>query len=148
MSCFWPVESELPRSRTGSSKPCGRLSTKSSTLTSCAARRIALLADVFVAEADVFADGAREEERILQHDGEVPAQRGQVVLAQIDAVEQDAARSDLVEAHHQAGERGFARAGVADDGDGLARLDGEGHVLQNPLDAVERAEGSGVGRRG
>jgi hypothetical protein len=52
----------------------------------------------------------------LQHDGEVLAQRGQIVLAQVDAVEQNLPGGHVVEAHHQAGERGFAGAGVAHDG--------------------------------
>ena len=88
---------------------------------------------------------AGEEERILQDDGEVLAQRGQVVLAQVDAVEQNLAGGDVVEAHHQAGERGFARAGVADDGHGLAGLDGEGDVFENPLDVVDGGQRGGVG---
>ena len=50
---------------------------------------------------------------------------------------QDLAGGDVVEAHHQAGEGGFACAGVADDGDGLAGLDGEGDVFENPLDVGE-----------
>ena len=83
---------------------------------------------------------AGEEERILQHHGEMLAQRGQIVLAQIDAVEQNLPGGHVVEAHHQAGQRGFAGAGVADDGHRLARLDGEGNVLQNPLDVVDRGK--------
>ena len=79
----------------------------------------------FVAEADVFANRARKQERILQNHGEVPAQLGQIVLAQVDSIQQNAARGDFVEAHHQAGQRGFARAGMAHDRNRLARLDGE-----------------------
>ena len=45
-----------------------------------------LVGDLLVAEANVFADGAGEEEWILQDDGEVAAQFGEIVLAQIDAV--------------------------------------------------------------
>ena len=43
--------------------------------------------DGLVAEADVFGDGAGEEEGVLQDDGEVLAEGGQVVLAEVDAVE-------------------------------------------------------------
>jgi hypothetical protein len=117
---------------------------KSSTLTSRAARRIVSVVDLFVAEANVFADGAGEEERILQDDGEVAAQFSEIVFAQIDTVQENAAGGDLVEAHHEAGERGFARAGVTDDGNCLAGLDGEGDVLQDPFDAGDGGQGGGV----
>jgi hypothetical protein len=36
---------------------------------------------------------------------------------------------------------------VADDGDRLPRLDGEGNVFQNPLDAVDGGQGGGRERR-
>ena len=49
----------------------------------------------------------------------------QVLLADVDAVDEDAAALDVVEAHHQAGDGGLAGAGVADDGGGLVGLDGE-----------------------
>ena len=62
------------------------------------------------------------------------AECGQILLAHIDAIDEDAAALHVVEAHHQAGDGGFAGAGVADDGGGLAGLDGEGDVVQNPLD--------------
>ena len=74
------------------------------------------------------------------------AQLGEIVIAQVDSVQQNAAGGDLVEAHHKAGERGFARAGVADNGDRLAGLDGEGDVFENPLDAVEGGELRSSGR--
>ncbi len=65
---------------------------KSSTLTSRAACRKACFGDGVVAEANVFGDGAGEEERILQNDGEVAAQCGEIVFAQVDAIEQDLIR--------------------------------------------------------
>ena len=75
------------------------------------------LGDSLVAEANVLGQRAGEEKRILQHDGEVLAQRGQIVLADVDAVDENLAGGHVVEAHHQAGESGFSRSGVADDGD-------------------------------
>ncbi len=80
---------------------------KSSTLTSRAAWRSLVVGDLFVAQADIFGQRAGKEERILQNDGEVLAQRGQVLLAQVDAIHQNLPRGHIVEAHHQAGERGF-----------------------------------------
>ena len=95
----------------------------------------ACVGDGLVAEANVLGQRAGEEERVLQHDGEVLAQRGQIVLAKVDAVHQDLPGSHVVEAHHQADEGGLAGAGVAHDGHRLARLDGEGDVFQDPFDA-------------
>ena len=88
-----------------------------------------------IAEADVFGQRAGEEKRVLQDDGEVLAESGQVVLAQVDAVQKNLSGGHIVEAHHQAGEGGFSGAGVADDGDGLAGLDSEGNIFENPFDA-------------
>ena len=140
MSCFWPVESELPRSWTGSSKPAGKDSIKSSTLTSRAAWRRCAFGDFVVAEANVFGDCSGEEERVLKNNGEVAAERGEILLAQVDAVEENGACGHIVEAHHQAGQGGFAGAGMAHDGDGLAGLDGEGDIFQNPLDVGDRGQ--------
>ena len=47
--------------------------------------------------------------------------RGQIGLAHTDAVDQDRAALRIVEAHDQAENRGFARAGRADNGDPLRR---------------------------
>ena len=99
-----------------------------------------IFGDGFVAEADIFGDGAGKEKRVLQNYGEVAAQRGEIEFAEIDAIEADGSGGDVVEAHHQAGQGGFAGAGVTDDGDGLAGLDGEGDVFQDPLDVGESGE--------
>jgi hypothetical protein len=109
---------------------------KSSTFTSRAAWRNWSSVISLVAEADVLGHRAGEQERILQHHREVLAQRGQILIAQVHAVQQNLARRHVVEAHHQAGQRGLARARVAHNGHRLSRLNGEAHVLQNPLDAI------------
>jgi hypothetical protein len=46
-------------------------------------------AGVRVGVGDVLPDGGGEQHRVLQHDGELPAQVGEPVLPQVDAVEQD-----------------------------------------------------------
>ena len=58
---------------------------------------------------------------VLQHEAEQPAQLGQVELADVDAVDRDAAAADVVEPQQQVDERRLARAGRADDADALAR---------------------------
>ena len=56
-----------------------------------------------------------------------------VELADVDAVEQNLAALDFVEAQQELNRGGLAGAGVADDGDGLAGLDVEGDVAQDPV---------------
>ena len=50
-------------------------------------------------------------------------------LRDVDAVEGDRTAVELVEAHDQVDQRGLARAGRADDRDGLAGLGDERQVL-------------------
>ena len=106
-----------------------------------------VVGDRVVAEADVFGDGAGEEERVLQDDGEVAGgARSRSCSRRSTPSTRIWPAVHVVEAHHQAGEGGFAGAGVADDGDGLAGLDGEGDVFENPLDVGDGGE-LGGGRR-
>ena len=90
-------------------------------------------ADRFGSELDVGFQRARKEERVLQHDTEQRAQILQGDLADIHTVEQDLAALDIVEAQKKLNDRGLARAGVADDGERLTRLDAEGNVAQHPV---------------
>ena len=85
------------------------------------------------AQADVAGDGAGEQERVLQDDAEAAAQIGEVHVLDIDAVDSDGAFLHVVEAHEQRDDGGFAGAGVADEGDGFAGLDGEADVAQDPV---------------
>ena len=72
------------------------------------------------AQADVRFERAGKEKRVLQHDSELAAEILDVELADIGAVEQNLAALDIVEAEQELNRSGFAGAGVADDGDGLA----------------------------
>ena len=85
------------------------------------------------AQADVAADRAAEEKRILQHDAEAAAQVAEVHFFHVDAVDADCALLHVVEAQQQRNERGLAGAGVADYGDGFSGLDGEGDVAEDPV---------------
>ena len=69
----------------------------------------------------------------MQHDAELAAQVLHVQFANVDAVEQNLAALDFVKAQQELDRGGFAGAGVADDGDGLPRLDVEGDVAQHPV---------------
>ena len=79
----------MPRSRTGSLNSCGQRFDEVEYVDVAGGLAQGGIGDRFVAEADVFGDGSGEEERILQNDGEVAAQRGEIELAEIDAVETD-----------------------------------------------------------
>ena len=78
------------------------------------------------------------------------AERVEVLTSDVDAVDEDLAALDIVEAHHECGDGGLAGAGVADDGGGFVGVDGEGDTAENPLDVLERGSrglGGGSGRR-
>ena len=51
--------------------------------------------------------------------------------------DEDLAVLDVVEAHHERDDGGFAGAGVAYDGGGFAGGDGEGDAAEDPLDVLE-----------
>ena len=80
---------------------------------------------------EVVVDRAVKEPCVLKHHGELAAQAVAGQLADVPAVQQDAPAGHVVEAHQQVDERGLAAARFADDGDDLARLGGEGHVVQH-----------------
>ena len=69
----------------------------------------------------VLAHGAVEEKALLRDVADAPAQPRLVQLVDRRAVEQDRALVVFVEAREQVDERGLARAGGADQRDGLAR---------------------------
>ncbi len=85
------------------------------------------------AQADVRLDRAGKEERILEDDAEHAAQVLDIDFADVDAVEEDLSALDVVEAEEQRDQSGLAGAGVADDGDGLARCYAEGDIAEDPV---------------
>ena len=81
----------------------------------------------------VLADRALKEPRVLQdHTKELV----HILAAQVGrrhAVDRDAAAVDLEKSHQEVHHRGLARAGGADDGDLLARMDLSGEILDDDL---------------
>ena len=69
----------------------------------------------------------------MQDDAEAPPQFLQIPLPHIHAVHQNLAALHVVEAQQEARERGLAGAGVADYCDGLARLDRQLNVPEDPI---------------
>src|SRR5205085_11857530 len=80
---------------------------------------------------DILADGGPKEHRLLRHDADAGAQRGQRQTPQVDAVEQDAALVRVVEAQQQADKRALTGAGRAHERYRLPRLDRQGDAAQH-----------------
>ncbi len=91
------------------------------------------IGNIVFLQKDVAADGAGEEEHILQHLAEMTAQRGDLDLLDVDAVDQDLTLLDVVVPADQGKNGGLAGAGGADEGNGLPGRYLEGNALQHPL---------------
>ena len=157
--CFWPPESVSPRSPTVVVQRSGKVSTSTSrraTATAC----FEILDGVPLrgAEGDVAGDGVAEEERLLRHHADAPAQDAEREIAHVDAVDEDRARRRIVEPRQQAHERRLAAAGRADDGERRARRHAQRDVVQDGAPArlrlwlrraIDRGTcaGLGVGKR-
>ena len=88
-----------------------------------------LLGGVQPAVGNVVADRALEEPGVLQHHPDLRAEILPVHVGDVDSVEGDTAAVQFVEAHHQIDQGGLTGSGWSDDGHRLARLDGEGQIL-------------------
>ena len=95
---------------------------------------------VQTAVADVLADRAGEQVRILQHIADVRVQPQLAALAVVPAVDEDLAGGRLKKAAGEVHKRALARAGLADDGDGRSGGDFQREVRQHVLAAVRVAE--------
>ena len=82
---------------------------------------------------DVVPDGPAEQHCVLQHHPHLAAQHPAVEPADVDAVQQDPARVDVIEAHEQIHERGLARTGGSDDRDRLTGLCHDGQIRDERL---------------
>ena len=65
--------------------------------------------------AMLLRDRVVEQHGLLRHDADLPPQRRQRHVADVDAVDQDAAGADVVEPRQQVDERRLAGAAPADD---------------------------------
>ena len=99
-----------------------------------------LPAGLRIGVAQVVHHRAREQVRLLQHIAQGGLQPQLAALPVIHAVDQDAPGSGLIKAAQQVHDGGFAGAGGADDGDGLARPDVQIKITED-LGAVLVAEG-------
>ncbi|PAV70022.1 hypothetical protein WR25_20171 [Diploscapter pachys] len=79
--------------------------------------------------AQIVARAGAEDHRILRHHRHLRAHCGGIGFAQVDAVEQHAARGGIVEAFGELEQRRLARARGADHRHRFARADGERQVV-------------------
>ena len=129
--CFSPPESFRPRSPTWRVVALGQAFDELADLGEVGGLAHFLVGRVGAAVADVVGDGVVEQHGVLRDhaDGGAEARLGDV--AQVLAVDGDAALDDIVEAIEQARDGGLAGAGRADDGDGLAGRDLEADALED-----------------
>ncbi len=83
------------------------------------------------AKTDIVPHRAGKQEVVLQNHAEVPAQAGRAESPHVHAVEKNLPGDRQVELAEEVDDGALARAGVADEGDGLARLGGEADVVQH-----------------
>ena len=122
-----------PSSPTGVASPCGSASSQSPPPTRDATATTSVIGRGRLAVADVVGHGAGKQERRLRHDAKLAAVGMQVEGANILAIDQQLPALELVEARHQLAQARFARAGVPDQRQGLAGLDGQVEVFQHLL---------------
>ena len=91
---------------------------------------------VGVCPAEVVGDGAGEQGAVLQHHGHAAAEIFQGVFPDVPAVHLHGAGQGVVKPGDQAHQGGLALAGAADDADGLAGGDVQGHMAQGQLVGV------------
>ena len=91
---------------------------------------------VLLAEGDVVVEGVVEEDRVLVHVAHQGAQLDDADVADVGAVQGDAARGRVVEAGNEVHEGGLAGAARAHDGDRLALRDLQVDAAQHFAAAV------------
>ena len=94
------------------------------------------LSRALVAPAQVVKDGAGEEHVLLQHDGDLVAQRLDVVAAHVDAADLHAAAGHVIEPGNQADQARLGGARAAQNADRLAGGDVQIHIAQDVLAAA------------
>src|SRR5690606_8507390 len=95
-------------------------------------------------DGQVVLERAVEQHRILGHIADGAPDVGRIDLVEIDAVDQDGARSGRIELQDEFFQGGLARADAADDADLFAGLDAEADVVQRRDRAVRVGEGDAL----
>ena len=82
------------------------------------------------AVGDIFGDAALEQHHILADHRKLAAQVAELIIGERHAIKGDRARIAGIKTREQAGDRRFAAARAADEGDGLVRFRLEADVFQ------------------
>src|SRR5258708_12329862 len=85
---------------------------------------------------DILSDSAGEKERRLRHDDKLTMIGVQIEAANVAIVDEQFATLVLIEAGDEIGQAGFTRAGMPDDCNGLAWLNGQIKVGQHTLAVI------------
>ncbi len=83
------------------------------------------------AHCDVFARGHFVAHEVLKDDADLGVQIGQVVFAQVDAIEQNLAFGRIVEARDQLDDGGLSLAVLADQSHALSGAEREIEIAEN-----------------
>ena len=94
--------------------------------------------NVRISEPNIVFDRSAKQKNILQYDCKIRTQVVKVPIADIHAIEQNAALLNVVKPHQQIGDGRFAGACVADKRDALAEVNGKRYVLQHPIFVLVR----------
>ena len=92
-----------------------------------------------LAVGDVLGNGAKEQERLLQHQADVAAIFGHRDGADINAINENSAFADIVKTADQIDQGRFARAAMADQAHHLARFDDQIDVAGHGASPVAEA---------
>ncbi len=103
----------------------------SSALASRAASTISSSVAPRAAEGDVLPHRAAEQHGVLQHEADLPTQRVQLVVADVDAVDPDGPGVGVAEPRDEADDRRLSAAGGAHDADHLTRRDPKADVAEH-----------------
>jgi hypothetical protein len=95
-----------------------------------------LVARAWTAVGDVGADRVREQEHLFEHDGDLAAQRGELDVAHVDAVDRHPAGRSVVEPRQQHRRRRLAGTARADQRDRLAGADRQVEVVEDVVTAI------------
>ena len=79
-------------------------------------RRNILIGGIGASKSDVLTDRSLEQQRVLQHEAHLIAQRLQSVVADVFAINQNSAAGWIKKPGDEAHESGFAGTGRTDDG--------------------------------
>ncbi len=83
-----------------------------------------------LAERNIIAQFAKKEGCVLHRKSNAGAQIRRIVLARVDAIDQDSSFLSFIETEQEAPDGGFSRPYTSDDADPLATFDLEGNLLQ------------------